>query len=315
MKKTMLIIIEILLLLSCFACNKNNDNHKEGNETKTTNENNTNETKTASNTTNNDTATDEKSKSNNEIDAFIKDTDFQSDISDEEKTWILNTIKMISSKDPEAIKNALSGLAKEALDKDPNAIDNTLKPLDNSGEIKKISKVEKSDSTESDGTKSYLYNIVCEAEKDNLHFTIIRDDTFKMLGLKLDLEQDLLKQKELNDKYSAFADKAFEIINLISNKKYDEYKALCTKADATEADVKNLYDVAVEGFDMSGGIVDNTYTLSEHNIKDLFENAKSDGLSIEVLAKLKAKNNFIIDFDMCFDEDMNLLSINYNRYK
>lgn len=254
----------------------------------------------------------EKSAATN--DEIIKDAKIASDISDDEIDWIVNTVKIISDEDFDAIKKLLGGSAKKFAESNENLLDQGLAPIRISGKIKKILSIEKTLQKDNDGTDVNFYTVLCEGENDNIYVNVGRNDENKLASFQINIASVIDNQEALQKKYKALIDRTFDIIKLIKDGKYEEFMNETTHIMAEKEEIKKVYDMALEGFNTSGKLRGDKCRVAENHLSDVIETTK-EGIAIQIYIRLVAENYSAIDFQLFFDEDGNLLAITYNRYK
>lgn len=310
MKKSLIILLacSALLLVSCKNEQKDDAKTEQANVSEDTKK----ETKDDF-----ETGTNKKDETKDIDDAnenWLSDAEISDEISEDEKDWILNVSKIIDKKDKDAMNEIIGGGAKTFVDSNPNILDEALMPLNVSGKINRIISVDKTIGKDTDGSTAYLYNVLCEGEKDNVYMSIARNDSDELVAIRLNIADVVDNQDELKTKYKSTIEKAYEIIKLIKDDKYDEFIKEAENVNATEEEIKHIYDIAFEGFKTCGEILSDDYIVAENQMKDIIETDK-EGLLIQVYIRIKSKNYTTMDFTMFFDEDNNLLVINYNRVK
>lgn len=317
-----LIIISILFLTSCVRVDNPNEIDKKTEdkkeevktETEKTEETEEKEETKVEEIKDTEEKVEDTEKSVATDDEIIKDAKIASDISDDEIIWIVDKVKLFSNEDFEGIKKVLGGSAKDFAESNDDLLDRGVSPIRISGKIKKILSIDKTLQKDNDGTNVYFYTVLCEGENDNIYINVGRNDEDKLAGFQLNIASVIDNQEALQTKYKALTERAFDIIKLIKDGKYEEFMNETTHIMAEKEEIKKVYDMALEGFNTSGKLLRDKYRISEENLSDVIETTK-EGLAIQVYIRLVAENYSAIDFQLFFDEDDNLLAISYNRYK
>lgn len=316
MKKLIYSLILIVSILSFTACSAP-DEPKADKGTVETNKDDTTTTTQNDNKEKTDdiTKADDNSKeaTNGDAKSLIADSVWQTNIEEDEKIWIAKIVKLFSDNDKDGIKKVVGGAAKTHITELPTALDDAMKPLEQSGKIVSVLKTSKELATDNDGKEVTVYTALCEGELSNMYFKLIRNDDFELTGFQLADADAIDNQAELQSKYSNLIDKSNEIINIVKEKNYDGFVEATSTVEATEAEIKDVYQSIERGFDTASGMEYRNVIVAETNTDELDDALKEYGKIIEVMIMYKSDNYSSIMYYFFYDEKGNLITINYNR--
>ncbi len=246
-------------------------------------------------------------------DPWIKDAKYDKNVSDDELQWLNKVTKLIAEKDSREILKILGGSAKDFVNDDPIKLDPAYGPLSLSGKIKKIIDIKKEIATDN-GADAYLYNVFTEGENINLIMKIARNTANELVTLQLAIDGAEQNSSEVNSKYKDYVDYAYTILQNVSKGNIDYYETACKDMEATPDEIKKSYDEIKKIFDNAGEIKKDTYNVAVEEMSTIYGDSSLKGNAIQVYVRLFPEKVQAVDFNLYFDEEMNLLTLNYKAY-
>lgn len=246
-------------------------------------------------------------------DPWIKDASYDKNVTDDELEWINKVTKLIADKDSREILKILGGSAKEFVNGDALKLDPAYDPLSLSGKIKKIINIKKERGTDN-GADAYLYSVLTEGEDKNLIFKIARNVADELVTFQLIIEGAEQDSADEDSEYMDFVEYAYTILENVSTGNFDYFETACKDMEATPEEIKNIYEEIKNVFDKAGEITDNSYNVGALEMSTLYGDPSLTGYAIQVYVRLFPENTQAIDFNLYFDEEMNLITLNYQVY-
>lgn len=210
------------------------------------------------------------------------------------------------------IKNP-GGSAKDFAKGDPINLDPAYAPLSLSGKIKKIIDIKKEIVTDS-GTDAYLYNVLTEGENKNLIFRIARNAANELVTFQLVIEGAEQNSADVNSQYKDFVEYDYTILQNVSKGNFDYFETACKDMEATPDEIKNSYEETKKVFDNAGKFTSDNYSIGVEEMSTLYGDPSLKGNAIQVYVRILPEKAQAIDFNLYFDEEMNLLTLNYRPY-
>lgn len=229
--------------------------------------------------------------------AWLKYTFIGKNIKDNDKSFILNVLRLVDEQRSEEFSNLLADDYRKLMDNDKIAA--SFKPIDDYGHIGGIKAIT---NETSDATDETILRVISINEKGSLEFTLVRNKDGKLTNYQISPYSFEKEQKYMTDKYQDDLQKANDLVNLIYNQRKEEFD----QETPDLVDKEEIYQDLQEAFDEAGEITGMEYQfLSNPNLIDLKD--KKDMVNIFITAVSKDKDNLELLFS--FDQEGKLKTI------
>ena len=221
------------------------------------------------------------------------------DLSDEEKTFLAEVLKDIENKDAENLSSKLADPLKSEVGGDLRVLAKKLIPVDYTGPILEIKELTKKDD-------SYL--VIGKCEDDSL-VILLNEDNNKLTSLDIKLLSTITKNKELKKDNEAFVKKSYEIIEALRNGDknlfYEDVKGL----NLEEEKFSEMYEGLKNDLDQAGDKLTDESKVEVSFASDLIKTAPFDQNLVDVTIIFTYEHIEKIVYNFVYTEDMRLISL------
>lgn len=222
------------------------------------------------------------------------------DLSDEEKTFLPEVLKDIENKDAENLSGKLADPLKSEIGGDLRVLSNKFLPIDYTGPILSIKEINKKD-------ESYL--IIGKCEDDSLVILLGKDKNDKLTSLDIKLLSTITKNKELKKDNQAFVDKSYEIIEALRNGDKDLFYEDVKGLNLEEEKFSEMYEGLKNDLDQAGDKLTDESKVEVSFANDLIKSAPFDQNLVDVTLIFTYEHIEKIVYDFVYTEDMRLISL------
>lgn len=222
------------------------------------------------------------------------------DLSDEEKTFLAGVLKDIENTDAENLSNKLADPLKSEIGGDLRVLSNKFLPIDYTGPILSIKEINKKD-------ESYL--IIGKCEDDSLVILLGKDKNDKLTSLDIKLLSTITKNKELKKDPQAFVDKSYEIIEALRNGDKDLFYENVKGLNLGEEKFSEMYEGLKNDLDQAGDKLTDESKVEVSFANDLIKSAPFDQNLVDVTLIFTYEHIEKIVYDFVYTEDMRLISL------
>lgn len=221
------------------------------------------------------------------------------DLSDEEKTFLASVLKDIENKDAENLSSKLADPLKSEVGGDLRVLAKKLIPVDYTGPILEIKELTKKDD-------SYL--VIGKCEDDSL-VILLNEDNNKLTSLDIKLLSTITKNKELKKDNEAFVKKSYEIIEALRNGDKDLFYEDVKGLNLEEEKFSEMYEGLKNDLDQAGDKLTDESKVEVSFASDLIKTAPFDQNLVDVTLIFTYEHIEKIVYDFVYTEDMRLISL------
>lgn len=221
------------------------------------------------------------------------------DLSDEEKTFLAEVLKDIENKDAENLSSKLADPLKSEVGGDLRVLAKKLIPVDYTGPILEIKELTKKDD-------SYL--VIGKCEDDSL-VILLNEDNNKLTSLDIKLLSTITKNKELKKDNEAFVKKSYEIIEALRNGDKDLFYEDVKGLNLEEEKFSEMYEGLKNDLDQAGDKLTDESKVEVSFASDLIKTAPFDQNLVDVTIIFTYEHIEKIVYDFVYTEDMRLISL------
>lgn len=223
-----------------------------------------------------------------------------SDLSDEEKTFLAEVLKDIENKDAENLSSKLADPLKSEVGGDLRVLAKKLIPVDYTGPILEIKELTKKDD-------SYL--VIGKCEDDSLVILLGKDKNDKLTSLDIKLLSTITKNKELEKDNEAFVDRSYEIIEALRNGDKDLFYEDVKGLNLEEEKFSEMYEGLKNDLDQAGDKLTDESKVEVSFASDLIKTAPFDQNLVDVTLIFTYEHIEKIVYNFVYTEDMRLISL------
>lgn len=221
------------------------------------------------------------------------------DLSDEEKTFLASVLKDIENKDAENLSSKLADPLKSEVGGDLRVLAKKLIPVDYTGPILEIKELTKKDD-------SYL--VIGKCEDDSL-VILLNEDNNKLTSLDIKLLSTITKNKELKKDNEAFVKKSYEIIEALRNGDKDLFYEDVKGLNLEEEKFSEMYEGLKNDLDQAGDKLTDESKVEVSFASDLIKTAPFDQNLVDVTLIFTYEHIEKIVYNFVYTEDMRLISL------